>query len=99
MQIRDFRITDYNEVLNLWKTCGLILRPGDDLDGIMGAWDGRRGWINHLAVKPNRRRVGIGRALIGEVERRLLKKGAKKINAQIYQWNKASLVMKCTWIS
>jgi ribosomal protein S18 acetylase RimI-like enzyme len=115
MQIREFQITDYNEIVGLWNSSGLILRPGDDLDGIklklerdpelflvaedgheivgavMGAWDGRRGWINHLAVKANRRREGIGGALIGELERRLFGKGAKKINAQIYQWNSNSL--------
>lgn len=115
MRIREFQITDYNEIVGLWNSSGLILRPGDDLDGIklklerdpelflvaedgneivgvvMGAWDGRRGWINHLAVKANRRRAGIGGALVGELERRLFGKGAKKINAQIYQWNSNSL--------
>ncbi len=114
MQIREFRLNDYDEVLALWKSSGLILRPGDDLEGIklklqrdpdlflvaedgreivgvvMGGWDGRRGWINHLAVKPNRRRTGIGSSLVGELERRLFEKGAKKVNAQIYQGNSAS---------
>ncbi len=52
--------------------------------------DGRRGWINHLAVKPNHRRAGIGRALMGELEKRLIKKGAKKVNAQVYRSNTAS---------
>ncbi len=115
MQIRDFHITDYDEVLGLWNSSGLIIRPGDDFDGIklklqrdpelflvaedgeeivgvvMGAWDGRRGWINHLAVKANRRREGIGSALIAELEKLLFEKGAKKINAQIYRWNSNSL--------
>ena len=114
MQIREFHLSDYEEAVKIWKSSGLILRPGDDLDGIklklqrdsdlflvatdgdeivgvvMGAWDGRRGWINHLAVKPNRRRAGIGRDLIVELERRLLKKGAKKVNAQIYRRNTES---------
>jgi ribosomal protein S18 acetylase RimI-like enzyme len=114
MRIREFQLTDYDDVVGLWKTAGLILRPGDELYGIklklqrdpdlflvaedaseivgvvMGAWDGRRGWINHLAVKPNRQRKGIGRTLIGELEKRLFEKGAKKVNAQIYQWNTKS---------
>lgn len=115
MQIREFRITDYEEVMHLWKDNGLIIRPGDEIDGIkvklerdpdiflvteerreiigvvMGAWDGRRGWINHLAVKPSRQRSGIGTALLRELERRLAAKGAKKVNAQIYRWNRKSI--------
>ncbi|MGA2972866.1 MAG: GNAT family acetyltransferase [Candidatus Bathyarchaeia archaeon] len=114
MRIREFQLTDYDDVVGLWKTAGLILRPGDELYGIklklqrdpdlflvvedggeivgvvMGAWDGRRGWINHLAVKPNRQREGIGRTLMGELEKRLFEKGAKKVNAQIYKWNTKS---------
>ncbi len=58
---------------------------------VMGAWDGRRGWINHLAVKPERQRSGIGKALIIELEKRLAKKGARKVNAQIYLWNTKSI--------
>ncbi len=34
MQIREFRLNDYDEVLALWKSSGLILRPGDDLEAI-----------------------------------------------------------------
>jgi len=115
MQIHEFQIDEYDKVLELWKTTGLVLRPGDDLEGIkiklqrdpdlflvaeenheiigtvMGAWDGRRGWINHLAVKPDHQRKGIGSALIQELEGRLIAKGAKKVNAQVYQWNAKSI--------
>jgi ribosomal protein S18 acetylase RimI-like enzyme len=58
---------------------------------VVGAWDGRRGWINHLAVKPSFQRKGIATSLIRELEKRLRLKGAKKVNAQIYQWNTHSL--------
>ena len=114
MHIREFKLSEYNKVLELWKSSGLILRPGDEIDGIkaklerdpdlflvaedggdivavvMGAWDGRRGWINHLAVMPNLRRQGIARALIAELEMRLRERGARKVNAQIYRWNTSS---------
>lgn len=56
----------------------------------MGGWDGRRGWINHLAVNPTYQRKGIGTALIRELERRLREKGAQKVNAQIYKSNTKS---------
>jgi len=58
---------------------------------VMGGWDGRRGWIYHLAVKPSRQRQGVAKALIRELEVRLAGKGAKRVNAQIYQSNTASL--------
>jgi ribosomal protein S18 acetylase RimI-like enzyme len=115
MHIREFQLADYENVVNLWTAAGLILRPGDELDGIelklrrdpdlfllaedagklvgvvMGAWDGRRGWINHLAVSPDHQRQGIGRALVDELENRLSRKGAKKVNAQIYRSNTRSV--------
>jgi ribosomal protein S18 acetylase RimI-like enzyme len=70
----------------------LVAEDGGEVVGVvMGAWDGRRGWINHLAVKTNRLRQGIGRALIRELEKRLAEKGAKKVNAQVYRSNKKSL--------
>jgi ribosomal protein S18 acetylase RimI-like enzyme len=70
----------------------LVAEDGGEIVGcIMGAWDGRRGWINHLAVKPPHQRRGIATRLIQEVEKRLGEKGAKKVNAQVYQWNTKSL--------
>jgi ribosomal protein S18 acetylase RimI-like enzyme len=115
VRIREFRITEYKAVYDLWKGAGLIIRPGDDLQGIrtklqrdpdlflvaedagrivgciLGAWDGRRGWINHLAVAPSHQRKGVGSSLIREVEQRLIQRGARKVNAQIYNWNVRSL--------
>jgi len=108
-------MTDYDTVLRLWKAAGLIVRPGDEREGIelklqrdpdlfliaedgdeilgavMGAWDGRRGWINHLAIRPDHQRKGIGMRLVRELEKRLTRKGARKVNAQIYRSNKRSL--------
>ena len=64
---------------------------GEIVACIIGGWDGRRGWIYHLAVKPSYQGQGIATALLSEVEKRLVQKGAKKINAQIYQSNAKSL--------
>lgn len=115
VQIHEFQINDYNVVFELWKEAGLVIRPGDDMNGVrmkllrdpdlfllarlegeivgcvIGGWDGRRGWVYHLAVKPSHQRRGIATALLSEVEKRLGEKGAKKINAQIYQSNTKSL--------
>jgi ribosomal protein S18 acetylase RimI-like enzyme len=69
----------------------LVAVQDDGIVGsIMGGWDGRRGWIYHLAVKPEHQRKGIGVGLVHEVEKRLVAKGAKKVNAQVYKWNEQS---------
>lgn len=47
---------------------------------VMGAFDGRRGWIFRLAVDPGRRREGIGRMLVGELEGRFAARGITGIN-------------------
>jgi len=115
VSIREFTVGDYESLYELWKQAGLVIRPGDDRDGVilklqrdpdlflvamqgrelvgsvMGGWDGRRGWIYHLAVKPSHRRQGIATILLDELERRLAKKGARKVNAQIYRSNTTSL--------
>jgi ribosomal protein S18 acetylase RimI-like enzyme len=55
----------------------------------MGIWDGRRGWINRLAVDPARRRSGLGRGLLALVEERLRERGCDKVNLLIEPDNAA----------
>jgi ribosomal protein S18 acetylase RimI-like enzyme len=70
----------------------LVAREREEIVGcVMGGWDGRRGWIYHLAVKASHRRRGIAKALMQELETRLIQKGARKVNAQVYRSNSASL--------
>ena len=57
---------------------------------VMGAWDGRRGWIYHLGVLPGNRRFGVATALISEMEARMRKIGIPKVNALIYPSNTGS---------
>jgi ribosomal protein S18 acetylase RimI-like enzyme len=45
---------------------------------VIGGFDGRRGIIYHLAIKPHLRKTGIGKALMQEVESRLKRKGCVK---------------------
>jgi len=69
----------------------LVAEQDDEILGsVIGGWDGRRGWIYHLAVRPKHQRKGIGLGLVREVEKRLVAKGAKKVNAQVYKWNERS---------
>lgn len=50
---------------------------------VMGAYDGRRGWVYHIAADPSLHRLGIGRALMEDLERRMLRAGVNKINLQV----------------
>ena len=50
---------------------------------VFGTHDGRRGWINRLAVAPELRGRGIARRLVGEVEAGLRARGIDVIAALI----------------
>ncbi len=52
--------------------------------------DGRKGWINRLAVDPRDRRKGIAKALVAEAERILHEKGIKIFSALIMDNNRPS---------
>jgi ribosomal protein S18 acetylase RimI-like enzyme len=56
---------------------------------VMGGYEGHRGWINYLAVSPGYQRQGIGRALMAEVQRKLIDLGCPKINLQVRSTNQA----------
>jgi ribosomal protein S18 acetylase RimI-like enzyme len=57
----------------------LVAEEGSQIIGtIIGAFDGRRGMIYHLAVHHDHRRKGVGQLLLAEVEKRLKAKGCIK---------------------
>ena len=69
--------------LKLERDPGLFLVAEENdaiLGTVMGAWDGRRGWVYDQAVEPRCRRTGIGRRLMEELHRRLEAKGARCIS-------------------
>ena len=55
---------------------------------VMGGYEGHRGWINYLAVDPDRRRQGLARALMAAVETGLRALGCPKINLQVRRSNR-----------
>lgn len=68
----------------------LVAEPDGQLVGtVMGGYEGHRGWVNYLAVSPQYQKQGIGRALMAEVEARLLEIGCPKINLQVRSSNTA----------
>jgi ribosomal protein S18 acetylase RimI-like enzyme len=68
----------------------LVAEDGGQLVGTaMAGYDGHRGWLYSLAVKPAGRRSGVGRMLVAEAERRLATLGCRKINLQVRSTNEA----------
>jgi ribosomal protein S18 acetylase RimI-like enzyme len=56
---------------------------GEIVGTVIAAWDGWRGNIYRLAVRPDRRRLGIGLQLVKAGEVRLREKGARRITALV----------------
>ena len=66
----------------------LVLEVDGSVAGtVMAGYEGHRGWINYLAVDPDVRRRGLGRALMAEAERLLRERGCPKINLQVRRDN------------
>jgi ribosomal protein S18 acetylase RimI-like enzyme len=56
---------------------------------VMGGYEGHRGWINYLAVKPDHQRKGYGQAMMQAVEILIRAKGCPKINLQVRTSNES----------
>jgi GNAT superfamily N-acetyltransferase len=66
----------------------LVAAQGADVVGsAMGGWDGRRGWIYHLAIAPSHCRQGLATKLVRQVETGLQAAGCRKVNAIIRDGN------------
>ncbi len=70
----------------------LVACDGDEIIGtIIGAYDGRRGYIYHLGVLPRYQRHGVGRRLVGEVAKRLAALGCPKLNLSVADDNASAI--------
>ncbi len=70
-------------------TCLVAERAGEICGTVLGGWDGRRGYVYHLAVAEGLQETGIGTALMDEVERQFAQLGARRIHLMIYRDNTA----------
>ena len=68
----------------------LVATRGSEVVGsAMGGWDGRRGWIYHVATTPGERRTGLATKLVRRIEERLGALGCRKVNVIIRDENEA----------
>lgn len=121
IEIREFRIEDYDAITALWALGGLPLKPrgrdsreniagqirlpnvrffvaeekaGGKLVGtVLATHDGRKGWINRLAVDPSARRRGLGAWLVREAEGWLESRGMDILACLIEEGNAVSMAV------
>lgn len=53
--------------------------------------DGRRGYLHHVAVDPDRRRRGLGRRIVDVALAGLLAAGIEKVHCDVFRTNRAAL--------
>ncbi len=116
-KIRNFKIEDYNSLIELWKAAGLPYKPkGRDskekietelkrgvaiflvaetsdkiIGSVFGTHDGRKGWINRVAVDMEYQKKGIAKKLVSEVEKKLDELGIDIAACLIEDWNDRSM--------
>ena len=121
LEIREFRIEDYDRVMALWAEGGLPLKPqgrdsreniacqiglpnvrflvteegkgGRVIGTVLATHDGRKGWINRLAVDSAARRKGIGARLVGAAESWLESQGMDILACLIEDDNAVSMAV------
>jgi ribosomal protein S18 acetylase RimI-like enzyme len=117
--IREFAVTDYDRVIEIWAEGRLPLKPngrdsraniekqlarpnvlflvaeegGRVIGTVLATHDGRKGWINRLAVDASWRKKGIGRRLVLEAERRLAAAGMEIFACLIEDDNTVSMAV------
>jgi len=71
---------DEAALIALWEACGLT-------GSVMVGHDGHRGWVYYLAVAPDARRAGLGRALMAAAETWLRAREVPKIQLMVRTGN------------
>src|SRR5579885_3536177 len=61
----------------------VAVSDGAVIGTVMGGYDGHRGWVYSVAVRPGERRKGVGTALLRLLEEALAARGCLKVNLQV----------------
>ncbi len=89
---RDRKTHIAREIKNKKNCIFLIAWHNKQMVGsVLGTHDGRKGWINRLAVHPEYRNQGIGKRLVKTIEKELHKQGIGIIACLIEDWNTDSI--------
>lgn len=89
-QGRDSKINIIGELANSNESF-ILAWDGNKLVGsILATHDGRKGWLNRLAVDPDYRKMGIGSQLIRQAEEFLLSAEINIFACLIEDWNLSS---------
>lgn len=87
------KIADMEKTIKMNPTSCLVLVKDKIIIGAaLGAFNGRRGWIYHLAIHPDFQQGGYGSLLLQKVEKELKKKGAHRINLGVTYTNLKVLI-------
>ena len=115
--IRRFNQTDYDKIMDLWRSTDLPVRPkgrdkreninkqisngtsmvlvaeinGKIVGAVLGTHDGRKGWINRLAVATEFRRKNIAKKLVFEIEKWFEENGIEVFTCVIERNNTVSI--------
>ncbi len=83
---------DIRRKLAVQRDLFFVAVEGDVVVGTaLAGYDGHRGWVHYVAVKPSRRRRGIGAALMKRVEEELAAAGCPKLNLQVRAPNRETV--------
>jgi ribosomal protein S18 acetylase RimI-like enzyme len=95
VDVREFRASDGASLAAFAeRNPGLFLLALDERGlaaTALGGWDGRRGWLYHVAVRADQRRHGLGGRLIRLIEKRLCDRGCPKVNLIVWEDNAAAM--------
>jgi ribosomal protein S18 acetylase RimI-like enzyme len=115
MEVEDFTMDYYKEVLDLWGRTGISIGSSDDktevqrmLDRnpglfligkvndkliavVQGGYDGRRGYVHHLAVDPLYQKNGYGKKLMNELMERFRRNKVHKVHLFVEKHNKNAI--------
>lgn len=65
--------------------CLIAEDSGQIIGTVLGSFNGRIAWINHLAVHPEHQKKGIGTALMKELEKRFREAGVARIRLGVHK--------------
>jgi ribosomal protein S18 acetylase RimI-like enzyme len=90
---RDRRERIAQEIMSPYSIYLVALGGEKIIGSILGTHDGRKGWINRLAVLPGHRRRQVALQLVEEVERRLEEQQVHIVAALVEDENEQSLAL------